>query len=313
VTPAAADARKAELLARARLIAFLALLAGAAATAFAPILVRLSDASPTASAFWRVALAAPFLWLWVFASERRTGGGGPTEAHRRPVGHAAWLGMVLAGLFFACDLGTWHVSIAWTSVANATLEANLAPIFVTLGAWLLWRQKPRVMFIVALAITIGGAVLLIGPNFNAGGRALQGDLLGTLAGAFYAGYMLSIKSVAGRIPTARIMAISTTVSALLLAPYAAFTADHFLPQAASGWTGWLVLAGLALIPHIAGQSLIAFGFAHLPASLSSVSLLLQAVLAALYAWVLLGEAMQPLQMAGGIVVLAGIYLARRAS
>lgn len=312
MTTAAADARKAELLARARLIAFLALLAGAAATAFAPILVRLSDTSPTASAFWRVALAAPFLWLWVFASERRAGGDGGGAAQRMP-GRAAWLGMVLAGLFFACDLGTWHVSIVWTSVANATLEANLAPIFVTLGAWLLWRQKPRAMFIVALTVTIGGAVLLIGPNFNAGGRALQGDLLGTLAGMFYAGYMLSIKSVAGRIPTARIMAISTTVSALLLAPYAAFTAEHFLPQATSGWTGWLVLAGLALIPHIAGQSLIAFGFAHLPASLSSVSLLLQAVLAALYAWVLLGEAMQPLQMAGGIVVLAGIYLARRAS
>lgn len=303
-------------MARARLLAFLALMAGAAAIAFAPILVRLSDTSPTASAFWRVMLAAPILWAWSWASERRArnlASAVPLPAARIARAGAertARVGMLMAGLFFACDLGAWHVSIAWTSVANATLEANFAPVFVTLGAWLLWRERPQAAFLLALAITIGGAVLLIGPNFNAGGRALQGDLLGTLTAMFYAGYMLSIKSVAGRIPTARIMAVSTSVSALVLAPYAGLTAEHFMPQAAAGW---LVLAALALIPHIAGQSLIAFGFAHLPASLSSVSLLLQAVLAALYAWLLLGEAMQPLQMAGGIIVLAGIYLARRAS
>ncbi|MBM3347294.1 MAG: DMT family transporter [Betaproteobacteria bacterium] len=311
--PSPIEAGTTETLARVRLIAFLALLLGAAAIAFAPILVRLSDTSPTASAFWRVALAAPVLWAWALAVERRACGAGIATRPGAATGRDALPGMALAGLFFACDLGAWHVSIAWTSVANATLEANFAPIFVTLGAWLLWRQRPSAMFIVALVVTIGGAVLLIGPNFNAGGRALQGDLLGILTGMFYAGYMLSIKSVAGRIPTAHIMAISTTVSALLLAPYAGLTAEHFLPQAASGWTGWLVLAALAIVPHIAGQSLIAFGFAHLPASLSSVSLLLQAVLAALYAWVLLGEAMQPVQMAGGLIVLAGIYIARRAS
>ena len=95
-----------------------------------------------------------------------------------------------------------------------------------------------------------------------------------------------------------------------LLPYSLATADHFLP---SGVAGWLVLAGLALIPQIAGQSLITFGFAHLPASFSSVTLLLQPVLAAVYAWLLLGEGMGTVQIAGGLVVLAGIYLARRAS
>ena len=80
----------------------------------------------------------------------------------------------------------------------------------------------------------------------------------------------------------------------------------------AGFMG-LLLAGLALIPHVAGQSLIAYGFAHLPASFSSVSLLLQPVLAAIYAWALLGESMGPLQMAGGCVVLLGIYLAKRGS
>ena len=61
----------------------------------------------------------------------------------------------------------------------------------------------------------------------------------------------------------------------------------------------------------AGQGLIAYALAHLPAAFSSVSLLFQPVMAALFAWLLLAEPLVPLQIAGGVVVLAGIYLARR--
>ena len=285
--------------AQRKTLAFAALLLGAAAIAFAPIFVRLSDTAPTASAFWRVALALAPLWIWARMSPR---------AER--AAHLPWKALVIAGLCFAGDLGAWHVSIAFTSVANSTLEANFAPIFVTLGAWLLYRQRVSRLFLIALVVTLGGAVLLIGPNFARGGRALQGDALGVLTAVFYAGYMLAIKAASARATTAVIMAVSTTVAAIALLPYSLATADVFLPQSA---TGWLVLVGLALIPHIAGQSLIAYGFAHLPASFSSVSLLLQPVLAAIYAWVLLGEALGPAQMLGGLVVLAGIYLARRGS
>jgi len=281
-------------------LAFAALLAGAAAIAFAPIFVRLADVSPTASAFWRVALAIAPLWAWALVSAPRTPASAPQP----------WRALLLAGLFFGADLGVWHLSIAWTSVANSTLEANFAPIFVTLGAWLLWRARVTKLFLGALAITLAGAVLLIGPNVSLGGRTLLGDALGVLTAMFYASYMLALKSATGTASTARIMAISTTVAALALLPYALVTADAFWPQDARGW---LVLAALALIPQIAGQSLIAYGFAHLPASFSSVSLLLQPVLAAVYAWAILGEGMTPVQMAGGAIVLAGIYLARRGS
>ncbi len=280
-------------------LAFAALLLGAAAIAFAPIFVRLSDTGPTASAFWRVALALAPLWIWMRLSP-----------HAERACALPWKPLVIAGLCFAGDLGAWHVSIAYTSVANSTLEANFAPIFVTLGAWLLFRQRVSRLFLIALGVTLGGAVLLIGPNFALGGRALLGDALGVLTAVFYAGYMLAIKAASARTTTAGIMAVSTTVAAVALLPYSLATADVFLPQSAAGW---LVLVGLALIPHIVGQSLIAYGFAHLPASFSSVSLLLQPVLATIYAWALLGEAVGPAQMLGGLVVLTGIYLARRGS
>lgn len=281
--------------------AFAALILGAAAIAFAPILVRLADISPTASAFWRVALAIAPLALWA-EIERRAAG--------RTAAPVPWKALTIAGLCFAGDLGVWHVSILYTSVANSTLEANFAPIFVTLGAWLLFRQKPTRLFVTALAITLAGAVLLIAPNAALGGKPLLGDALGVATAVFYAGYMLAIKSASTRASTATIMGINTTVAAAALLPYAAATSEAFLPADSAGW---LVLLGLALIPHVAGQSLIAYGFAHLPAAFSSVSLLSQPVLAALYAWVLLDEGMSALQMTGALIVLAGIYAARRAS
>ena len=77
--------------------------------------------------------------------------------------------------------------------------------------------------------------------------------------------------------------------------------------------GWAILIALALVTQILGQGLIAYAFAHLPASLSSVSLLIQPVMAALFAWILFGEAIGPAQFVGGAIVLAGIWLARKGS
>ncbi len=288
-------------------LAFLALLAGATAIAFAPIFVRLSDVSPVASAFWRVALAMPLLWIWAFAARDRSQPA--ASAQSAATSRTPTLVALLAGVCFACDLGAWHMSLAWTSVANATLESNFAPVFVTLGAWLLWKQRPNGKFLAALAATLTGAVLIIAPNAAVSRVALAGDMLGVLTAVFYAGYMLAIKRATGQMPVARLMAISATMTAATLLPLALLTSERFVP---AGLNGWMVLAGLALIAQVAGQSLIGFALSHLPAALSSTGLILQPVLAALFAWVLLNEPMAPLQMAGGVIVLIGIYGARRA-
>jgi drug/metabolite transporter (DMT)-like permease len=283
---------------RVETLAFACLLAGGCAIAFAPIFVRLSDAGPVASAFWRTALAAPLLWLWALRTDPR-----PAEV---PFGPLAG-----AGIFFACDLGVWHWSILFTSVANSTLLANLAPIFVTLAGWLFFRRRVTRTFLVGMVAAIAGMFILVGPNFAIGGTRLAGDALGALTAVFYAGYMLSIKSArdAGA-TTARLMAWSTTITAVALLPVALLSPQPMLPQGAQGWT---VLVALAVVTQVLGQGLIAYAFAHLPASLSSVSLLIQPVMAAIFAWVLFGEAIGAPQFVGGAVVLAGIWLAKRGS
>jgi len=283
---------------RASTTAFLCLLAGGIAIAFAPIFVRLSDTGPVASAFWRVALAMPFLWIWVFQ-----------QRSSEPVRPS--MSITAAGFLFALDLGVWHWSIAWTSVANSTLLANLASIYVTLMGWLVWKQRVSKVFLVGMVTALAGMFVLVGPNFMTGGTRFIGDLLGALTAIFYGSYMLAIKVArdAGA-STARIMAWSTTISAIALLPFALFSPQPFWP---SSGEGWLVVFGLALVTQILGQGLIAYAFAHLPASLSSVSLLIQPVMAALFAWALFGEAIGIVQVTGGAMVLAGIFIARKGS
>jgi len=283
-----------------RQVAFLCLLAGGCAIAFAPILVRLSETGPVASAFWRTALAAPLLWAWLVRERDR--------AARVPIAPGA---LVAAGLFFAADLGVWHWSIVWTSVANSTLLANLAPIFVTLAGWLFWKRSVTPLFLVGMVAAIAGMFVLVGSNFSAGGTRLMGDALGALTGMFYAGYMLAIKAARdARASTVRLMAWSTTITAVALLPAALVSPQPMLPHSASGW--W-VLVALAVVTQIMGQGLIAYAFAHLPASLSSVSLLVQPVMATLFAWVLFKEPVGFAQYVGGAIVLAGIWLSKRGS
>lgn len=295
-----APAGPARDLGRARTFALAALLVGACSIAFAPIFVRLSETGPTASAFWRTALAVPFLWAWAAATPRTAGD--RAGAFSAP--------MLLAGLFFAGDLAVWHFSILFTTVANSTLLANLAPIFVTLGAWALFRQRVTRTFLAGMLVAMAGAFVLVGPSFGAGERQLLGDALGVVTAMFYAAYMLAVKHLREARSTAHIMAASTAVTAIVLLPLALLSGETMLPATLAGWA---TLLGLALVCQSGGQSLIAYAMAHLPASFSAVSLLLQPAMATFYAWVLLAEPAGPAQLAGGAVILAGIWLARRGS
>lgn len=280
---------------RTKVYALAALFAGAAAIGTSALFVKVSETGPVATAFWRVALALPVLWLWA----ARTARPAPHPGNRRLL----WA----AGFFFAGDLAVWHWSIILTSVANATLLANLAPLFVTLAAWLLLGQGPGRAFVAAMGVALGGMALLIGPDFAVGGRAGLGDVLGVITAMFYAAYQIAVNRARARISTARIMAASSAITAAFLVPVVVLSGEAWLPQTVYGW---LKLFGLAFISQVAGQSLIAYALAHLSTLFASVGLLLQPVVAALLAGALLGETLGFTQLAGGALVLVGIAAAR---
>jgi drug/metabolite transporter (DMT)-like permease len=281
-------------------VAVAALLVGAAAIGASALFVKVSETGPVATAFWRVALALPILWAWSVIGSR--GGHVASFAAERRL-------IVAAGLLFAGDLAVWHWSIVLTSVANATLLANLAPIFVALAVWLLYGRRPTAMFLAGLAAALAGVTVLLGGDFRAGGGAVLGDVLGVVTAMFYGAYQLTVTRARSRTATAVIMAWSGLITAVALLPLALASGEQILPHTAAGWAK---LAGLALISQVAGQSLIAYAMAHLPATFSSVGLLAQPVIAAALAWVLLGETLGWVEIAGAIVVLAGIRIVHKA-
>src|SRR5215470_17060499 len=106
--------------------AMLALVLGAVSISWSPIFVRLSLVGPVATAFWRLSLALiPLAASLRFDKQRNRG-------RRRPHQPGDYMAVALPGVFLAADLAFWHISLHMTTVANATLLANMAPIFVTL-------------------------------------------------------------------------------------------------------------------------------------------------------------------------------------
>jgi len=290
---------------RSELIALLALFAGALAIGSSGIFVRLSETGSVASAFWRGALALPPLAVWALLERR------PARLAASPRPHAPLLDPMFfwAGVFFAADIALYHLSLAHTSVAAATLEANTAPIVVSILAWALWGERPRLGFLLATLLAFGGLLLIVTPKLAGGGHALGGDVLALGAAWFYAAYILVVARLRERHGTGAVMFASSLIFSALLLPVPFALGEKFLPDTGRGW---LLLAGLALSAQALGQSLIAYALAHLRPTFGSVGLYLQVIAAAVYARVLLGEQLLRLQLAGGVIVLMAIALARAA-
>ena len=292
---------------RAARLGLLILVVGALLVAFSPIFVRLSELGPTATAFHRAFLALPVLFIWMI-TENIHGRIRETK-HQSPNRNDMWL-LALAGLFFAGDLATWHWSITLTSVANATLFANSAPIFVTLGAWLLFKERVTPLFLLAMATALLGTTMVVGSSFALDRTHVMGDGIGVVTGMFWAAYQLTVKHLRTRFSAATIMTWSTLVTAVALLPLAILSDEVLI---APTLYGWVILLALAWLSHAGGQGAIAYALAHLPSAFSSLVILLEPLVAAVLAWLILNEALGPLQAAGGAVVLASIVVARRAT
>ena len=280
--------------------ALLAVFLGGLGIGFAPVLVRLSEVGPSATAFYRLLFALPFLWLLIFRDW--------TQGREAVSPNTAkdFLLLAVAGLLFTADLAIWHWSLQYTSVANSTLLANTAPIFVTIGARLFFREKITTAFVVGMVVAFLGAASLLSGRIDFGPNHWLGDLLALVAACFYGGYLLMVKQLRERFSSPTIMAWSGLVSCVALLVVAVASRERILPP---DLRGWLVLATLGLVSHLGGQTLIAYALGHLPASFSSISLLLQPFIAAILAWVVLKERLTPWQWTGGMVILGGIFLA----
>ena len=211
------------------------------------------------------------------------------------------------GMFFALDMSFWHYGLHLTSVANATVLCNLTPVVVTLFAWVVLRQRPKSLFLVALVLSmVGAAAMALGASHKGGDQSLLGDALSLSVTVWYAAYFLTIQAARKTASAQRVMLWSTAVGAPLMLLAALIMSEQIIP---TGPAGWAACIGLGLV-HVAGQGGVARALGKLPATITAVTILVQPVVAGLVSWWVFGETLTPVQALGGALVLAAIILAQ---
>ncbi|MBB6504757.1 drug/metabolite transporter (DMT)-like permease [Sphingomonas endophytica] len=275
--------------------ALVAVVVANAALAFGPLFVRLADTGPVAAAFWRMALAVPVLAMIAFATRTPA-----TAAPSRRV----WLFVALAGLAFAADLGTWHLGILHTTMANATLLGNSATFLFPLWGFLVARAWPTRMQGVALLLAAAGAALLMGRSYQLDPKHLAGDLLCIVAGVLYALYFILMSDVRRALAPWPALALSSLAALLPLLGYALVLGERIVPQ------HWTPLIALALVCQLLGQGCMIYALGRLSPLVIGLALLIQPAVAATIGWVQFGEALGTPDFAGIAMIAAALVLVR---
>jgi drug/metabolite transporter (DMT)-like permease len=277
-------------------------IAGAATIAFSAILVSLADVSPETAAVFRCAYALPLLALLAWMEHRRYG---PRPLRDR------WLGIV-AGAFFSADLICWHHAIDDVGAGLATVLGNLQVVLVAFLAWGLFGERPASRTTAAVPVVILGAVLISGllEQDAFGSDPGRGTLFGVATTFAYAGFLLVLRQTNADIrrPAGPLLDATAASAVISAAVGGAYGAVDLVP----GWPaqGWLVL--LALSSQVVGWLLISTSLPRLPAAVTSLLLLIQPVASVALAALILGETPTALQVAGVVVILAGVVYATSA-
>ena len=278
---------------------FFILVLGAVSIAFSPIFVRFSDVDPIITAFYRIFLSLPF---FLFFSSTKL-----IEKINFNVFKNHFVLIFISGLFFALDLICWHWSIKLTTVSKATFLSNLAPIVVIVYALFFLKEKFSKFFVIAVLLSLSGMFLLLGESFQFNKTQFLGDLLGVLTALWYGSYIVTISQLRKKFNSTTIMFLSGSVSSALVLIAALLFEQNLIPQSVFTIT---ILFLLGFICQFMGQTFITYSLAYLPASLSSLSLLIQPVTATILAYLFFEEKLTLIQFMGSILILIGIYIAR---
>jgi drug/metabolite transporter (DMT)-like permease len=292
---------------RNRALPFLVLAAGVLVTSTASILIRFAQAEGVPSlsiAAGRLAIAAllltPLAWSRNGADLRRLG--------RRDLLLAA-----ASGVFLAIHFATWISSLAYTSVASSVALVSTNPLWAGLASVLIFRERLRRGIVAGILLTLGGTALILLSDSGAEAAArhsapLLGNLLALIGALAVTGYFLIGRALRQRLPLLAYIWLVYGTAAVVLVATAAVAGRPlygFSPLA------WLCLLGLALGPQLLGHSSLNWALRYLSATFVAVALLGEPAGSALLALAFFGERFAPLQLAGFVLLLAGIYAAAR--
>ena len=206
----------------------------------------------------------------------------------------------LGGVLFAVDVACSFLAFQKTSVVDATVIGALAPVCIMLGAarWFGERVDRRDLIFVAASL-VGVAIVAIGssgsPSFG-----IWGDVFAGISVLSWTAYWLFSKRARASVGALEYMACVMLVAAVLMTAMALLSGQGLTPPHGADW-GWIWL--VTLLPGATGHVLLAWSHRHVEAWLGSLITQCQPVVGSVAAWVLLGESLTLLTIAGGAIVL----------
>ena len=272
---------------------YLLLFFGVLCISWSAILVKLADISGLGSAFYRMTFGlVAIVPVWLF--------------FRKPITNSFGVKIaILCGVFFACDIAMWNSSIMLSKAAISTLLANLAPVWVGIGAIFILKVRPNRIFWIGTIVAIFGVSIVVGLDRIAISGISWGNVLAIVASMFYGAYLLTTRKGRNTLDTFSFTLISMVASTAVLGVFC-LCADVPLWNFSTGT--WMALAALGVVPQMLGWLAINFALGYIRPTIASVSLLSQSILTALFSVPVLGEYLSVREMIGSLVALAGIYL-----
>lgn len=135
-----------------------------------------------------------------------------------------------------------------------------------------------------------------------------GDLMAFSTSIFYALFMLSVYKMRDKIKTTTVIFVSAFGSLPVLFVAMGIKEGFYFPTTMSEFAP---LLALALLCHIGGQGLMAFCLGKISANLSSVLVLTQPIIAAIYAYFIFFEKLSMFEIIGIFIALIGIYISKK--
>lgn len=271
--------------------------AGAASISLTAVFTKLAETSPSTVIFFRCLIALPPLALLMLLEFRRHG-----MPARRVVAIQA-----VGGIFLGIDFALWTQSIMMIGAGVATIINNVQVLVVPLLAWLFYRDRLSLRFVMSVPLMFIGIALASGA-FGSGDAESENVLAGTLlclaSGIAYAVYIIIVGRTGSKERANSQVFISTLAAGIAGTGVGMFWGSvDFTP----GWgtIGWLT--ALALSGQVLGWVLIGSALPKLSAAVGSSLLLLQPVLAVFFSMLLIGERPSLVQLLGCAITIVGVW------
>jgi drug/metabolite transporter (DMT)-like permease len=218
---------------------------------------------------------------------------------------------VLAGIFLALHFAFWIASVKQTSIVTSVVLVTAQPLFVALASGPLLGERPTSMTWLGIALAAGGAAVMVGEDIGEDSDTLLGDLYAILGAVFAAGYFLVGRSLrAGGESWLSYVTFVYSVSAVILIAFAAASGEAFTGYSTRTYA---FLVFLALVPQLIGHTALNRSLGYMPAIAVTIAVLGEPVGATILGVIVLSEEPTPVEIAGALLVLGGVYVGLRGS